>query len=874
MASILRARGNAQGQKNVVTNGKKRKRDGTPNVQPVSGPKKRKGNNSTNAVPDKKTTCQKAVDYDDIIKDFRITFHSQKFRLPHPGVPLEHQTKFDHVQQLGQMKYDSYALQPRPDIINKPWELENKLRAKRIIQKAELSRDSYQNEGGWRMELENRVFERFDIEVACQQCRKRLWQSYIQADPTESNSRTSFLAERQKRRTICECEPLQKQYSILSTGLSEIFSTRIGERSIIQGDPENHLHTEQEPDRIYGLRTTGTMDKIMQQSRLSHLKEGCEKANLMNGLPISCNPDSGGKASIYPFLVMEAKSLKGGSNFKSIEAQTAVPIRNQLYLQLKLQEDEFNRMKVPGGPLTWFFAYIGEMWRVYGCYVTKSNPDNLPYYNIVLLWEGSITSNDQALQLVLIVDYIVDWARDIYRPSIMRQLMSVADKGSRSTYTIIEEPDILSIHGYASSWLGERPGGSIAGAEAIEPPPDRIFDALEFTIEPSLEPLFESTGEHVDIRVWDSAKYESRVRGLYITENDSTAMNHFWSTGIQSIRTVYMGYCWIVLSRAQDIKTIEEIWTGSQEIKDVNDDSSHRVFISLCVEYRKDDDGALIRELTYLALSEAVAKRCFFEQLLPREDLYVSTEELGLKLREGWASSNENYFPRFAERKTSVLCITASEFDRVSNRVTLSFREDRETTPYARRLNRFIKRLSENPRSRISKDYNDCLRDTKAIHSLIIGPYSIKDPTQACVFINGKDNLAEIWVYVTNEASAEIDTTWLIRQLVQMLAISMSPGIKTAHRASWESYCDLYQSKIIRWIVSEPQWDLYLTIRSTMMMPSMDRVHEYLAWYHRVLLRHNCDTGNRKRVKGYRCGYTNFKADIQDICKKCAKKWI
>jgi hypothetical protein len=77
---------------------------------------------------------------------------------------------------------------------------------------------------------------------------------------------------------------------------------------------------------------------------------------------------------------MEAKSLKGGSNFQDIENQTAVPIRNLLYLQLKLQEDEFNKMKVPGGPLAWFFAYIGEQWRVYGCYVTKAEPDALPYY--------------------------------------------------------------------------------------------------------------------------------------------------------------------------------------------------------------------------------------------------------------------------------------------------------------------------------------------------------------------------------------------------------------------------------------------------------------------------------------------------------------
>jgi hypothetical protein len=136
-----------------------------------------------------------------------------------------------------------------------------------------------------------------------------------------------------------------------------------------------------QPDRIYGLNTTNAMEKILEQPHISRLGEDPELEDvLLNRLTISCNPDSGGRVSIYPFLVMEAKSLKGGSTFQKIERQTAVPIRNHLYLQLKLHEDCFNKMQVPGGPLSWFLAYVGEMWRVYGCYVTKSSPNDLPYY--------------------------------------------------------------------------------------------------------------------------------------------------------------------------------------------------------------------------------------------------------------------------------------------------------------------------------------------------------------------------------------------------------------------------------------------------------------------------------------------------------------
>jgi len=166
----------------------------------------------------------------------------------------------------------------------------------------------------------------------------------------------------------------------LSTGLTDIFTYRIGERSFIQNDPENRHRIEMRPDRIYGLRTTEAMEESLQQLHVSHLGENTALGYLSKRLTISCNPDSSGRPCIYPFLAIEAKSHKGNSNWKDIETQTAIPIRNHLYLQLQLQEDPDNKMKVPGGPLSWFLSYKGEEWKVYGCYVTKSSPDSLPYY--------------------------------------------------------------------------------------------------------------------------------------------------------------------------------------------------------------------------------------------------------------------------------------------------------------------------------------------------------------------------------------------------------------------------------------------------------------------------------------------------------------
>ena len=63
------------------------------------------------------------------------------------------------------MSYESYAVQPRPDIVNKPRELENKRRATQVSQKAALARSDLQNEDGWR-DLESLIFKRFKFEVA------------------------------------------------------------------------------------------------------------------------------------------------------------------------------------------------------------------------------------------------------------------------------------------------------------------------------------------------------------------------------------------------------------------------------------------------------------------------------------------------------------------------------------------------------------------------------------------------------------------------------------------------------------------------------------------------------------------------------------
>ena len=67
------------------------------------------------------------------------------------------------------------------------------------------------------------------------------------------------------------------------------------------------------------------------------------------------------------------------------------------------------------------------------------------------LWSGHLNDGDGALQLLLIVDYIFDWARDIYRPSIISQLEVLAnpakdriDVKDNGSFIADTDSDILS----------------------------------------------------------------------------------------------------------------------------------------------------------------------------------------------------------------------------------------------------------------------------------------------------------------------------------------------------------------------------------------------------------------------------------------------
>jgi hypothetical protein len=208
------------------------------------------------------------------------------------------------------------------------------------------------------------------------------------------------------------------------------------------------------PDRVHGLQQTQYFTKNIQAIVVAIEARAMEDVGLDESLKaFQFTPfEERSRPLIFPFLISEAKTERGDS-FEACERQTAFPIFALLRLQERLETASQQRLEEQGGSFVWFFANRGEDWRLYACFteIEEESGDqstfickilskfqlellletsNKPNQVIQDLWAGRLDTQDGVLQVLLLVDYIFDWARDIYRHSIARLLQVVLDKTS------------------------------------------------------------------------------------------------------------------------------------------------------------------------------------------------------------------------------------------------------------------------------------------------------------------------------------------------------------------------------------------------------------------------------------------------------------
>jgi hypothetical protein len=131
-------------------------------------------------------------------------------------------------------------------------------------------------------------------------------------------------------------------------------------------DSADHLEDSRvpmQPDRICGL------------SRTTKLKNLVDINSAMNLVHYPIKDDD---SMAYPFLVLEAKRAKDAPGFRSIEAQTAFPLRRFLLMQ----EDLKVACQANFDPLVWFFAYQGEDWRLSAATMHNRKTVRLEYKSV------------------------------------------------------------------------------------------------------------------------------------------------------------------------------------------------------------------------------------------------------------------------------------------------------------------------------------------------------------------------------------------------------------------------------------------------------------------------------------------------------------
>ncbi|KAJ5600271.1 hypothetical protein N7450_001338 [Penicillium hetheringtonii] len=287
---------------------------------------------------------------------------------------------------------------------------------------------------------------------------------------------------------------------------------------------------------------------------------------------------------------MEAKSSKGRSRAET-HMQSAFCIRHLLKIQQDLVTATGDEIQYRTDPLIWYIATRGEQWDVYAGFVEVGQ--NITRYVVVELWSGNIRHRDAALQLLLVVDYIFDWARDGYREAILGQLgsLSIGNIGH-------SDPDIFS---NISRRLSH-----ISNQNEFSPHPTE-YSQTSFRTEKSDEELTFLNISLSEGVIRDAAIIESRFILIRVTEND---VNDFLS----SFQSEHDARSWVSAAleclesswkvSSGTLISIESTWTGiyGQEHEDYQYHSTFYLNISLSMFMT--DHWEPVRQLACLAVSE------------------------------------------------------------------------------------------------------------------------------------------------------------------------------------------------------------------------------------------------------------------------------
>ncbi|KAF7593678.1 hypothetical protein BBP40_011088 [Aspergillus hancockii] len=368
------------------------------------------------------------------------------------------------------------------------------------------------------------------------------------------------------------------------------------------------------PDIVIGLRKDGIIEELLQ-----------------NNEHVVHSPTLNSPEMLFPFLILEAKSEVGGPGFQYVETQTAFPIRTLLNIQSSL--DKSTNI---GRSLVWFLAYQGEEWKVYGC-----TPDGRGT-RVIELWQGTILRADCALQLCLIIDFIYDWAIEVYRNEILDCLLAGRERtlstyrspsdstlgqiaelsqSSTSTYTLSTGtlPDTISCS--SDQEMATSSSDTIQADDVIsllsQPSDDtEMLDATIYANSLSSATLVESSPEADDMGVIRNAnEIFFTFNHLILPETDeelisiltSISPNDFVPEVAQTLLETFCVEEPLVLNY-EFVNQVEELWTGT--ISEHTSNGEEPVIANVSFRsYLRHTDWQVLRNISCITASVRAINR-------------------------------------------------------------------------------------------------------------------------------------------------------------------------------------------------------------------------------------------------------------------------
>ncbi|KAI9808938.1 MAG: hypothetical protein M1827_007112, partial [Pycnora praestabilis] len=411
---------------------------------------------------------------------------------------------------IGQIQFGQYCGRADDHSLEKPWKTQTIHRAERITKIVSRCLKEERNEAGWRFAIEPEVFLRFSFEAACPNCRARIWRSEIEATVADGNPTAPLLQDRRNSREPCRCSLGSRPQDRSEIGLNPLFSNRA--QQVILHDPQLKSLRKQEPDRVYGPRQTKNFESALNAQEGGDPENDAPRKRVREAIRSSPFLEIG-EPLLFPFLILEVKSEKGPDGLRSIEKQTAFPI----WTLLKIQEEQ-----------------VFEIWS-----------EDLRYKN-------------GALQLLLIVDYVFDWARDIYGPAILHKLQLLSTMQGRSSFSLSEDDDIYSM----KRPFDNSDPRSQSESDWDTPTPEVYAPGSALYEETSLIRQLDSL--HGVVR--HASIIENRHLGLYLTgDNAKTLLQSFGSEAAARSLTqdiISLKLKDPILVTGEALNRVENVWTG------------------------------------------------------------------------------------------------------------------------------------------------------------------------------------------------------------------------------------------------------------------------------------------------------------------------